>query len=84
MIRPFLGKALEPPDPLALDQALSLLEAIGALDGGVSETLTPLGMHLAKLPVDPRIGKVGYCPFPSNCSLLFLAGRYSFLPRLAS
>ncbi len=69
-----LSRALQPPQPRAVDNALALLAAIGALDvssegGGVQDdasaasgtlapALTPLGWHLAALPVDPRIGKM--------------------------
>ncbi|KAH9565143.1 hypothetical protein CY35_04G062100, partial [Sphagnum magellanicum] len=52
----FLKKAMEPPNLCDLQNAIDLLIAIGAMDG--EEVLTPLGHHLAKLPVDPRIGKI--------------------------
>lgn len=39
----FLAKALQPPDPLAVQNAIELLKTIGALDD--MEELTPLGMH---------------------------------------
>ncbi|XP_020576741.1 DExH-box ATP-dependent RNA helicase DExH1 [Phalaenopsis equestris] len=52
----FLGKALQPPDPLAVNNALELLRTIGALDE--REELTPLGRHLCTLPLDPNIGKM--------------------------
>lgn len=39
----FLSKALQPPDPLAVQNAIELLKTIGALDD--MENLTPLGMH---------------------------------------
>jgi ATP-dependent RNA helicase DHX36 len=38
----FLSKALQPPDPLAVENAIELLKTIGALDD--KEELTPLGM----------------------------------------
>lgn len=38
----FLSKALQPPDPLSVQNAVELLKTIGALDD--SEELTPLGM----------------------------------------
>lgn len=38
----FLGKALQPPDPLAVQNAIELLKTIGALDD--KEELTPLGI----------------------------------------
>ncbi|MED6199651.1 hypothetical protein PIB30_077897, partial [Stylosanthes scabra] len=55
-IEPFLSKALEPPKIEAVNSALSLLYEVGALEG--DEQLTPLGHHLAKLPVDVLIGKM--------------------------
>ncbi|KAK8936318.1 putative pre-mRNA-splicing factor ATP-dependent RNA helicase [Platanthera zijinensis] len=52
----FLAKALQPPDSLAVTNALELLKTIGALDQ--REELTPLGHHLCTLPLDPNIGKM--------------------------
>ncbi|KAJ3690094.1 hypothetical protein LUZ61_019258 [Rhynchospora tenuis] len=52
----FLAKALQPPDPLSVQNAIELLKTIGALDD--MEELTPLGRHLSKLPLDPNIGKM--------------------------
>ena len=58
-VAPFLLKAIDPPDARAVSNALSLLRDIGAFTPEVQgEELTPLGMHLAKLPVEPRIGKM--------------------------
>ncbi|XP_048582367.1 ATP-dependent DNA/RNA helicase DHX36 isoform X2 [Nematostella vectensis] len=56
MVREFLSKALQPPEPLAVQNALDVLAQLNALD--TKENLTPLGYHLASLPVDPRIGKM--------------------------
>ncbi|XP_074556601.1 DExH-box ATP-dependent RNA helicase DExH1 [Curcuma longa] len=55
-IATFLAKALQPPDPLSVKNAVELLKAIGALDE--TEELTPLGRHLCTLPLDPNIGKM--------------------------
>ncbi|CAN1277700.1 DExH-box ATP-dependent RNA helicase DExH1 [Linum perenne] len=52
----FLGKALQPPDALSVQNAIELLKTIGALDD--AEELTPLGRHLCTLPMDPNIGKM--------------------------
>ncbi|CAH8264868.1 unnamed protein product [Arabidopsis lyrata] len=52
----FLAKALQPPDALAVENAIELLKTIGALND--MEELTPLGRHLCTLPVDPNIGKM--------------------------
>ncbi|XP_074635335.1 ATP-dependent DNA/RNA helicase DHX36-like isoform X1 [Acropora palmata] len=56
MIRPFLAKALQPPEDQAVINALEVLHQLNALDA--NEELTPLGYHLATLPVDPRVGKL--------------------------
>lgn len=40
----FLAKALQPPDPIAVQNAIELLKTIGALDD--TEELTPLGTQL--------------------------------------
>ncbi|XP_019153740.1 PREDICTED: DExH-box ATP-dependent RNA helicase DExH1 isoform X2 [Ipomoea nil] len=55
-ISSFLNKALQPPDPLSVQNAIELLQTIGALDD--AEELTPLGRHLCTLPLDPNIGKM--------------------------
>ncbi|KAK7292527.1 hypothetical protein RIF29_08309 [Crotalaria pallida] len=55
-IQPFLSEAIDPPKVEAMSSAISLLYEVGALEG--DETLTPLGHHLAKLPVDVLIGKM--------------------------
>mgnify|MGYP002803825931 CR=1 FL=1 len=56
MIEPFLKKALEPPSEKAIEQAITILRQLNAFD--LCEDLTPLGYHLARLPVHPRIGKI--------------------------
>ncbi|CAA2984994.1 D -box ATP-dependent RNA helicase D 7, chloroplastic isoform X2 [Olea europaea subsp. europaea] len=55
-IKQFLSKALEPPREEAMESAISSLYEVGAIEG--DEELTPLGYHLAKLPVDVLIGKM--------------------------
>ncbi|KAJ1293604.1 hypothetical protein BS78_01G081200 [Paspalum vaginatum] len=52
----FLSAALQPPEPLAVDNAVEFLKMIGALDG--NENLTDLGRYLSMLPVDPKLGKM--------------------------
>ncbi|CAD5315786.1 unnamed protein product [Arabidopsis thaliana] len=54
LMRPY--QALEPPSESAINSAILLLHKVGALEG--DEELTPLGHHLAKLPVDLLIGKM--------------------------
>ena len=65
-VRAFMATLLEPPPRSALDSALGTLREIGALavsdasalsDEGDTAPLTPLGVHLAALPLDVRLGK---------------------------
>jgi HrpA-like RNA helicase len=53
----FLSRAVEPPLGPAVDAAVALLTDIGAL-APQNERLTPLGRHLAALPLHPRVGKM--------------------------
>ncbi|XP_008307701.1 ATP-dependent DNA/RNA helicase DHX36 [Cynoglossus semilaevis] len=52
----FLNKALDPPSEQAVSLAIKNLMDLNALDH--SENLTALGFHLARLPVEPHIGKL--------------------------
>lgn len=52
----FLSAALQPPKPLAVQNAVGFLKLIGALDE--NENLTNLGKFLSMLPVDPKLGKM--------------------------
>ncbi|XP_061990007.1 DExH-box ATP-dependent RNA helicase DExH3 isoform X2 [Rosa rugosa] len=52
----FLSAALQPPEPLAVQNAVGFLKLIGALDE--NENLTNLGKYLSMLPVDPKLGKM--------------------------
>ncbi|XP_076002054.1 ATP-dependent DNA/RNA helicase DHX36 [Genypterus blacodes] len=52
----FLEKALDPPTEKAVSLAIKNLTNLNALDH--SENLTALGVHLARLPVEPHIGKL--------------------------
>mmetsp|Transcript_14996 Transcript_14996/g.36596 ORF Transcript_14996/g.36596 Transcript_14996/m.36596 type:complete len:557 (-) Transcript_14996:1528-3198(-) len=55
----FLNQAPQPPDPESVEAAIAVLDEIGAVDRQTStEILTPLGQHLAKLPLDVRLGKM--------------------------
>jgi len=51
-----LSNVLEPPAKDAINSALLRLQSVGALYP--DHALTPLGYHLAQLPVDVRIGKL--------------------------
>ncbi|KAK1785374.1 hypothetical protein P4O66_018755 [Electrophorus voltai] len=55
-IASFLRKTLDPPSEKAIELAITHLKDLNALDR--SEELTPLGFHLARLPVEPHIGKM--------------------------
>ena len=52
----FLSKALEPPPEESVTEALVLLSEMAALD--VQDQLTPLGTILARLPIEPRMGRM--------------------------
>ncbi|XP_033752111.1 ATP-dependent RNA helicase DHX29-like isoform X2 [Pecten maximus] len=52
----FLSEALDPPRPNVIARAMGMLHEVGACREG--SKLTPLGHHLAALPVHVRIGKV--------------------------
>ncbi|KAL2095688.1 hypothetical protein ACEWY4_007836 [Coilia grayii] len=55
-IASFLRKALDPPSEKAIQLAITHLIDLNALDR--NEELTPLGFHLARMPVEPHIGKM--------------------------
>ncbi|XP_053356021.1 ATP-dependent DNA/RNA helicase DHX36 [Clarias gariepinus] len=55
-IASFLKKTLDPPSDRAIELAITHLMDLNALDR--NEELTPLGFHLARLPVEPHIGKM--------------------------
>jgi ATP-dependent helicase HrpA len=47
---------LDPPQPKSITEGYRVLEELGAL--GERRELTPLGVRLARFPVDPRIGRM--------------------------
>jgi ATP-dependent helicase HrpA len=49
---------LEPPDRRQIRDGVALLHELRALDPSAAEALTPLGRNLARLPVDPRLGRM--------------------------
>ncbi|PCH34268.1 nucleoside triphosphate hydrolase protein [Wolfiporia cocos MD-104 SS10] len=55
-VKSFLSRALDPPDIVAMDKALAVLRDLSAIDQ--NEEVTPLGRHMAMLPVDLRLGKM--------------------------
>ncbi|KAJ3355663.1 ATPdependent RNA helicase [Entophlyctis luteolus] len=54
-IAQILSEMIEPPSDSSIKSAISSLEMMGALTE--EEDLTSLGFHLARLPVDAKIGK---------------------------
>eukprot|EP00996_Jenningsia_fusiforme_P007033 NODE_912_length_1831_cov_25.893939_g804_i0.p1 GENE.NODE_912_length_1831_cov_25.893939_g804_i0~~NODE_912_length_1831_cov_25.893939_g804_i0.p1 ORF type:complete len:583 (+),score=145.20 NODE_912_length_1831_cov_25.893939_g804_i0:161-1750(+) len=52
----YLSKAIEAPPQKSVDNSVSTLRTVGALDNG--QNLTALGFHLANLPLDLRLGKM--------------------------
>ncbi|XP_014204817.1 putative ATP-dependent RNA helicase DHX57 [Copidosoma floridanum] len=51
-----LGRMIEPPTTESIATAIKRLQDVGALDPEIM--LTPLGHHLAALPIDVQIGKL--------------------------
>ena len=49
---------LEPPDRRQIRSGIDLLHELRALDPSAPEPLTPLGRQLARVPVDPRLGRM--------------------------
>ncbi len=47
---------LDPPSPSAIQAGYALLQELGALDA--DRELTPLGRDLARLPIDPALGRM--------------------------
>jgi HrpA-like RNA helicase len=56
----FLSQAPQPPSVESIKSALTVLRDVGALevDNLQCESLSPLGRHLAKIPVNVRLGKM--------------------------
>lgn len=52
----FMACAMNPPSPQTVNNAILQLKSIGAID--TKQELTPLGRHLAHLPVEPTLGKM--------------------------
>jgi ATP-dependent helicase HrpA len=50
---------LDPPDPRSIRAGYQMLMELGALEANGSEyRLTPIGRKLARLPIDPRLGRM--------------------------
>ena len=68
---------VEPPGPRAIADGFQLLHELGAVDA--DRRLTPLGRELARLPVDPRIGRMVLAAREHGCvaELLVIASALS-------
>lgn len=55
-IADFFCRLIDPPDPLNVAISLMSLKRMNAIDD--NENLTPLGYHLARLPMAPQMGKM--------------------------
>ncbi|KAL1803374.1 hypothetical protein ACET3Z_032021 [Daucus carota] len=64
-ITDFLSRALQSPESLAVQNAIEYLKIIGALDE--NKNLTVLGRYLAKLPLEPKLGKMLILGSIFNC-----------------
>ena len=73
-----LNNILEPPSESSVESSLQRLKNVGALYP--DNSLTPLGYHLAQLPVDVRIGKLMLlgCMFRCLDAALTIAACLSF------
>jgi ATP-dependent helicase HrpA len=56
---------LEPPTPRAIADGYQLLQELGAVD--LERKLTRLGRELARLPLDPRIGRIVLAARDAGC-----------------
>jgi ATP-dependent helicase HrpA len=56
---------LEPPGSRAIADGYQLLQELGAFDG--EREFTPLGRELARLPLDPRIGRIVLAARDGGC-----------------
>ncbi|KXN88875.1 hypothetical protein AN958_06745 [Leucoagaricus sp. SymC.cos] len=80
--RILLGKVIEPPDSATVDRAQSNLQELGAID--VLNNLTPLGRHIAMLPLDVRLAKmlilgtVFHCLSPALSVVALLSSKPLF------
>ena len=78
----FLSKAIQPPPIDAVIEAEVLLREMKCLDSNAE--LTPLGRILAKLPIEPRLGKMMIlgCMFFCGDSLATMAANSSTFPEV--
>lgn len=76
----FLAKAIEPPPIDAVIESEVMLRELGALDR--LDELTPLGKILARMPVEPRLGKMIIlgCGFYCGDAMCTIAAQSSAFP----
>ncbi|WP_370660755.1 ATP-dependent RNA helicase HrpA, partial [Zemynaea arenosa] len=68
---------IEPPTPRAIADGYQLLQEVGAVDD--NNELTPLGRKLARLPLDPRVGRMILAALDNACltEMLIVASALS-------
>ena len=68
---------IEPPQGRAIADGYQLLQEVGAVDD--SNELTPLGRKLARLPLDPRVGRMILAAVDNDClnEMLVIASALS-------
>src|SRR5205823_8306483 len=68
---------LDPPGPQAIRDGYETLHELGAMDE--KRALQPLGRELAKLPIDPRIGRMVLASRKEKCldEVLIIAAALS-------
>jgi ATP-dependent helicase HrpA len=68
---------IEPPQPRAIADGYMLLQEVGAVDE--YNQVTPLGMKLSKLPLDPRVGRMILAALDNACltEMLIIASALS-------
>ncbi|QOL51997.1 ATP-dependent RNA helicase HrpA [Massilia litorea] len=68
---------IEPPQGRAIADGYQLLQEVGAVDE--TNELTPLGRKLARLPLDPRVGRMILAALDNNCltEMLIIASALS-------
>ncbi len=68
---------IEPPQGRAIADGYQLLQELGAVDD--ANALTPLGRKLAKLPLDPRVGRMILAALDNACltEMLIIASALS-------
>src|SRR5690606_1546591 len=57
-VHEFLNYAIDKPSDNAIKESIKSLIELAAIEPKGQQILTPLGYHLATLPVTPRIGKM--------------------------